>query len=187
MPMPVLGSQWEIVKAEENWLRDADIALYQAKARGKNRYEFFHPEMQTDIGRRVRLEFDLRCALAAEQFHLVYQPIYNLSDLTVVGVEALLRWTHPTEGLLGPDEFIPILEQNGQIGEVGAWVLREATMQVAAWHARGYALDETTGEMNILRADHVDEAQGFLFARPLEAGLLEAQYLESARLISRAP
>jgi diguanylate cyclase (GGDEF)-like protein len=122
-------------------LRDADIALYQAKANGKNRYEFFHPEMQTDIGRRVRLEFDLRSALNSRQFHLVYQPIYNLNDLSVVGVEALLRWTHPTEGVLAPDEFIPILEQTGQIREVGAWVLQEACGQMGRWHARGNRLN----------------------------------------------
>ncbi|MHB1510586.1 MAG: sensor domain-containing diguanylate cyclase [Acidimicrobiales bacterium] len=73
-------------------LRDADVALYQAKAGGKNRYEFFRPEMQTDIGRRVELEFDLRSSLAGEQFRLVYQPIYNLEDFAIVGVEALLRW-----------------------------------------------------------------------------------------------
>ncbi|MCU1494377.1 MAG: diguanylate cyclase/phosphodiesterase with sensor(s) [Acidimicrobiaceae bacterium] len=122
-------------------LRDADVALYQAKARGKNRYEFFHPEMQTEIGRRIGLEFDLRSALSGEQFRLVYQPIYNLEDLTVVGVEALLRWEHPAEGIIQPDDFIAILEQSGQIREVGAWVLREACAQMAAWHARGDTLD----------------------------------------------
>jgi diguanylate cyclase (GGDEF)-like protein len=121
-------------------LRDADIALYQAKAKGKNRYEFFHPEMQNDIGRRIRLEVDLRSALAAEQFRLVYQPIYNLDTLTVVGAEALLRWEHPTDGLLAPDDFIPILEQTGLIREVGAWVLRQACAQMAAWHSRGDSL-----------------------------------------------
>jgi diguanylate cyclase (GGDEF)-like protein len=122
-------------------LRDADIALYQAKAKGKNRYEFFHPEMQSEIGRRIRLEFDLRSAMGSNQFRLVYQPIYNLDDLTVVGVEALLRWDHPADGVLRPDEFIPILEQTGQIREVGAWVLREACNQMAAWHARGDSLN----------------------------------------------
>jgi diguanylate cyclase (GGDEF)-like protein len=121
-------------------LRDADIALHQAKAKGKNRYEFFHPEMQNDIGRRIRLEVDLRSALAAEQFRLVYQPIYNLDTLTVVGTEALLRWAHPTDGLIGPDEFIPILEQTGLIREVGAWVLQAACAQMASWHSRGHSL-----------------------------------------------
>jgi diguanylate cyclase (GGDEF)-like protein len=122
-------------------LRDADVALYQAKAGGKNRYQIFDPEMQTTISHRVELEFELRTALAGEQFLLVYQPIYNLVDLTVVGVEALLRWQHPTRGLVQPDEFIPILEQTGQIREVGRWVLRTACEQMAAWHARGDTLD----------------------------------------------
>ena len=127
-------------------LRDADIALYQAKARGKNRYEFFHPEMQTDIGRRIRLEFDLRSALSAHQFRLVYQPILNLADLSVIGVEALLRWEHPADGLLAPDEFIPILEQSGQIREVGAWVLRQACAQMAVWRRQS---DELTLSVNV--------------------------------------
>ncbi len=96
-------------------LRDADVALYQAKAAGKNRYEIFQADMQSTISRRLDLAFDLRSALRNHQYRLVYQPIYNLDDLTVVGVEALLRWHHPVEGLIRPDEFIPILEQTGQI------------------------------------------------------------------------
>jgi diguanylate cyclase (GGDEF)-like protein len=122
-------------------LRDADVALYQAKEAGKNRYAVFHPEMQTDISRRTELEFDLRVAPEGDQFRLVYQPIYNLDDLTLVGVEALLRWQHPTRGLMQPDDFIPILEQTGQIREVGHWVLVQACTQMAAWHGRGETLD----------------------------------------------
>jgi EAL domain-containing protein (putative c-di-GMP-specific phosphodiesterase class I) len=122
-------------------LRDADIALYEAKAAGKNRYEMFFPEMQTEISHRIELEFDLRSALDDEQFRLVYQPIYNLDDLTLVGVEALLRWEHPTRGVLDPDEFVPILEHTGQIREVGRWVLLHACEQMAVWRARGDTLD----------------------------------------------
>jgi diguanylate cyclase (GGDEF)-like protein len=122
-------------------LRDADVALYRAKAAGKNRYEIFHSEMQTEMQERIELEFDLRSALEGDQFHLVYQPIYNLDDLTMVGVEALLRWDHPTRGIVGPDEFIPILEQTGQIREVGRWVLDKACRQMADWHTRGNTLD----------------------------------------------
>jgi EAL domain-containing protein (putative c-di-GMP-specific phosphodiesterase class I) len=122
-------------------LRDADVALYQAKAKGKNRYEVFYPEMQTAISQRIELEFDLRSALEEDQFRLVYQPIYNLDQLTIVGVEALLRWDHPTRGIVGPDEFIPILEQTGQIREVGGWVLDHACQQMATWHERGDTLD----------------------------------------------
>jgi diguanylate cyclase (GGDEF)-like protein len=123
------------------FLRDADVALYDAKAAGRNRYQIFHPEMQTAISHRVELEFDLRSALSEEQFFLVYQPIYALADLTVVGVEALLRWQHPVKGLMQPDEFIPILERTGQIREVGRWVLNEACEQMVAWHSCGDTLD----------------------------------------------
>lgn len=99
----------------EELLRRADVALYQAKGAGKNCYATFEPQMQTAIGRRTELEFDLRSALTNHQYRLVYQPIYNLGDLTVVSVEALLRWDHPRRGPIGPEEFIPILEQTGQI------------------------------------------------------------------------
>ncbi len=128
------------VSAEE-LLRDADIALYQAKAAGKNGYAVFEPHTQTSISRRTDLEFDLRSALTRDEYRLVYQPIYNLDDLTVVGVEALLRWEHPTLGLISPDEFIPILEQTGQIREVGRWVLQHACRQMATWQAKGDTLD----------------------------------------------
>ncbi len=122
-------------------IRDADVALYQAKAAGKNRYEIFYPRMQTEISRRIELEFDLRSAIESNQLHLAYQPIYNLDDLSLVGAEALLRWNHPVLGVIEPDEFIPILEQTGQIQEVGRWVLNQACNQMAAWHARGDTLD----------------------------------------------
>jgi diguanylate cyclase (GGDEF)-like protein len=123
------------------FLRDADVALYEAKSSGKNKYVFFNPKMEEEIGERVTLEHDLRTALAERQFHLVYQPFYSLSDLTMIGVEALLRWEHPTRGFLESDEFVPILERTGQIREVGAWVLKEACTQMAAWHAYGDTLD----------------------------------------------
>ncbi|MEY2553427.1 MAG: hypothetical protein QOC57_1287, partial [Ilumatobacteraceae bacterium] len=122
-------------------LRDADVALYEAKGAGKNRYETFHPEMQTGISRRLDLEFELRSAIDGNQFQLVYQPIYCLDDLSLVGVEALLRWQSSSHGVIEPVEFIPILEQTGQIKEVGRWVLNEACAQMAAWHAKGDTLD----------------------------------------------
>jgi predicted signal transduction protein with EAL and GGDEF domain len=144
MPLVVTASIGIAVgdrKSSGEFLHDADVALYQAKSAGKNQYMFFNPKMQTDLGRRVALEFDLRSALVGEQFYLLFQPIYNLEDLSIVGVEALLRWKHPSEGIIQPDEFIPILEQTGQIREVGAWVLENACKQMATWHARGDTLD----------------------------------------------
>jgi diguanylate cyclase (GGDEF)-like protein len=121
-------------------LRDADVALYQAKAAGKNCYEIFRPDMETAIQHRYELEFDLRSALEGDQFRLVYQPIYSLDDLTLNGVEALIRWDHPVLGEIQPDDFIPLLESSGQIIEVGRWVLLEACMQMVAWRERGSEL-----------------------------------------------
>jgi diguanylate cyclase (GGDEF)-like protein len=114
-------------------LRDADVAMYLAKKAGRNCYEVFRPEMDTEIRRHNELEFAARRALDEDQFRLVYQPIYNLEDLSLVGVEALLRWDHPTFGLVRPDEFIPLLESSDQIVEVGRWVLTKACLQMTEW------------------------------------------------------
>jgi diguanylate cyclase (GGDEF)-like protein len=122
-------------------VRNADVALYNAKAAGKNRSIVFAPEMQMALRDRVELEHDVRGALAAGQFSLVYQPIFDLRTGAVGGVEALLRWCHPTRGLLLPDAFIPLLEDTGLIGAVGRWVLADACRQTAAWHAQGHELE----------------------------------------------
>jgi diguanylate cyclase (GGDEF)-like protein len=126
--------------APSELLRDAETALREAKAAGKNCHRTFRAEMGPDIQHRYELEFDLRKALERNQFRLVYQPLYDLNDLTVVGVEALLRWAHPTLGEIQPGEFIPLLESSGQIIEVGGWVMREACTQMATWHAAGSRL-----------------------------------------------
>jgi diguanylate cyclase (GGDEF)-like protein len=122
-------------------LRDADIALYEAKTAGKDRFVVFRPEMHTVVQDRLLLEMDLRDALALEQFFLAYQPIFNLASGETTGVEALLRWRHPDRGVVQPDDFIPVLEDSGMIVEVGRWVLQEACRQGARWRARGYRLD----------------------------------------------
>jgi predicted signal transduction protein with EAL and GGDEF domain len=122
-------------------LRDADIALYEAKAAGKNRFVVFQPEMHTVVQERLLLELDLRDALASEQFFLVYQPIFNLQSGETTGVEALLLWRHPDRGVVQPDDFIPVLEDSNMIVDVGRWVLQEACRQGAYWHARGHRLD----------------------------------------------
>jgi diguanylate cyclase (GGDEF)-like protein len=163
-------------------LRDVDVALHQAKAAGKNRYHTFDPELRQDVSHRSEFEFDLRSALEGEQFRLLYQPIYRLDDLTIVGVEALLRWEHPTRGLVQPDSFIPILERTGQIREVGRWVLHKACEQMAAWHARGDTLDVS---VNVAAAQLdsdaiVDHIRGAIAISGLEAASLIIEVTETA-------
>jgi predicted signal transduction protein with EAL and GGDEF domain len=135
-----IGIATGVRESANELLRDADIALYQAKAAGKNRYVAFEPEMHTAVQDRHILEMDLRDALALGQYHLVYQPIFNLAGGQTTGFEALLRWDHPERGLVQPDNFIPILEDSGMIVEVGRWVLDEACRQGAQWHARGHRI-----------------------------------------------
>jgi diguanylate cyclase (GGDEF)-like protein/PAS domain S-box-containing protein len=124
----------------ENLLCDADLAMYRAKAAGRNRYQLFDCEMHTAVHDRLVLEADLRSALERGQFYLDYQPIFDLSDMTIIGVEALLRWRHPTRGVVAPMEFIGKLEEIGLILPVGRWVLAEACRQGAEWHDAGLSL-----------------------------------------------
>ncbi len=124
----------------EDLIRNADFALSQAKAGGRNGYEMFASEMRNSLEDRLVLEADLKGALEAGQFFLEYQPTFRLVDLTTVGIEALLRWEHPSRGALGPLEFISSLEESGLILPVGRWILSEACQQCSLWHARGFAL-----------------------------------------------
>ncbi|MGI4798224.1 MAG: putative bifunctional diguanylate cyclase/phosphodiesterase [Janthinobacterium lividum] len=116
-------------------LRQADMAMYQAKAEGRNRHCFFRPEMQERADVRVALETDLRAALPLGQFELFYQPQLDLKVRQLVGFEALIRWRHPTRGLVPPDNFIPVVEQMGLISTIGEWVIREACNEAAGWPA----------------------------------------------------
>ncbi|MGH2834326.1 MAG: putative bifunctional diguanylate cyclase/phosphodiesterase, partial [Solirubrobacteraceae bacterium] len=129
----------EHVSAEE-LLRDADIAMYRAKWDGKNRYVVFESAMQDSIQHRMELEMDLRDALSKSEFFLVYQPTFDLQSMQPTGVEALIRWQHPERGLVGPDAFIPLLEETGMINEVGRWVLQEACTQCVCWRAAGHRI-----------------------------------------------
>ena len=117
-------------------LRDADTAVYRAKAAGGGTYEFFEPRMRRAVAARLGLEADLQRAIARNEFVLHYQPILDLRSRAMVAVEALLRWRHPARGLLAPAEFIPLAEETGAIVDLGSWVMREACRQLAAWQAR---------------------------------------------------
>lgn len=107
-------------------LKKADVAMYKAKKTTKNSYCFYTHEDDSKANELLSLEIDLRTALADQQLHLVYQPKINMKDGKVAGFEALLRWSHPSKGIIGPLQFIPILEETGMIIEVGHWVIREA-------------------------------------------------------------
>jgi diguanylate cyclase (GGDEF)-like protein len=123
-------------ESADDLLRNADVAMYIAKTRGKGRVEQFEPEMRTVALARMELESDLRRALEAGEFVLHYQPIVVLETGEITGVEALVRWQHPRRGLLPPSQFIAAAEEMGLIVPLGAWVLREACRQGAAWHRR---------------------------------------------------
>jgi diguanylate cyclase (GGDEF)-like protein len=114
-------------------LKNADMALYGAKADGRGTYRFFEPEMDARMKVRRELEMDLRKALANAEFELHYQPLVNLETNAVTGFEALLRWQHPVRGLISPADFIPIAEEIGIIVPVGEWVLRQACQEAVSW------------------------------------------------------
>jgi len=117
----------------EALLSNADIAMYHAKAAGKNRHVTFQPQMQAMLHERLRLEADISRALAEQEFFLEYQPIVDLGTRSLLGVEALVRWRHPEAGVLMPGRFIQVVEECGHIARLGRWVLRQACRDMCMW------------------------------------------------------
>ena len=123
----------------EKLLQKAEQTMTLAKTRSRNRYQFYIASVDTEMRRRRELEKDLRDALIRNQFYLVYQPQISYRDNRVVGVEALIRWQHPEHGMVPPDLFIPLAEQNGTIIAIGEWVLDQACKQLREWHDQGFS------------------------------------------------
>ena len=132
----------------DDLLRAADVAMYRAKASGKAQYVMYMPTMAEDLVGRLELVAELRRA-RREEFVVHYQPLVDLESRAVVGVEALVRWEHPTRGLLPPGEFIPLAEETGKIVDIGAWVLAEACGQVARWRTETQGAAELTLNVNV--------------------------------------
>ena len=114
-------------------MRNADLALYRAKDKGRGIFRFFEPEMDTQMQARRAMEGDLRKALVAGEFELHYQPVVNLERNEITGFEALIRWHHPVKGMIAPGEFIPLAEENGFIVQLGEWALRNGCATAAGW------------------------------------------------------
>jgi EAL domain-containing protein (putative c-di-GMP-specific phosphodiesterase class I) len=133
----------------EDLLRDADIAMYQAKASGRDAWKVFDPEMRDKIKERIDTDVALREALHTGQLELAYQPIVRIATGEITGAEALIRWNHPTEGCVPPSRLISVAEESGLIVEIGQWVIREAITQLATWRALGHVASDFVLSFNV--------------------------------------
>jgi diguanylate cyclase (GGDEF)-like protein len=158
-------------------LRDADIAMYQAKSLGDSGYKVFEPSMRDRALKRLQLETDLRLALEREEFFLHYQPIINLDSGKLTGFEALIRWQHPEKGFISPGEFIPIAEETGLIIPIGLWVLREACQQLKTWQVKFKPLNlQMSVNLSVKQFRQINLIQSI--DRILQETQLESQYLK---------
>ena len=142
----------------EDLMRDADVAMYEAKARGKGGFQVFEPHMRHAVVKRMELKADLRHALERGELHVRYQPYVKLEDESIAGAEALLRWEHAERGLIPPLDFIPLAEEMGLIVPIGRWVLREACVQAVDWARRFPGLGALTLSVNISARQLQDRA-----------------------------
>jgi diguanylate cyclase (GGDEF)-like protein/PAS domain S-box-containing protein len=171
----------------EALLSNADIAMYHAKAAGKNRHVTFKPQMQDMLHERLRLEADIGRALAQQEFFLEYQPIVDLGTKSLLGVEALVRWRHPEAGILMPGRFIQVAEECGQIVKLGRWVLKQACLDLCSWRTSIAGGAELRLAVNISgrhlqHGDLVDDVTQALHESGLEPGNLVIELTESTTM-----
>jgi diguanylate cyclase (GGDEF)-like protein len=161
----------------EMLLRNADLAMYQAKTSGRNRHVIFEESMHAAMVERLDLELDLRRAIQRDELVLTYQPVFNLRTGGISGLEALVRWRHPTRGLVAPERFVPLAEKSGAIAALGRWVLRTACHQSALWRARYPAMPDLQVGVNISAAQLHDPALVDEVAEALRIAQLEPRGL----------
>ena len=164
-------------------MRDADVAMYKAKTTGKAKWALYQPEMRTATLDRAELESDLHQVVEERQLRLVYQPVIDLRTDKIAGFEALLRWDHPTRGVIPPNDFIPIAESNGTIVPIGRWVIEEACRTAAAWQ-KTYPTDRFTIGVNLsarqlAAPDIVNDIANALVRSGLPAACLVLEMTES--------
>lgn len=169
----------------EDFLRDADIAMYRAKSLGRSRYQVFDKTMHMNAMTRMRLEMDLRRALERQEFVVFYQPIYALANKNIAGFETLVRWQHPTQGLLLPGEFIPLAEETGLIQSIDLYVLRQACRQLSLWQERYARQPPLTISVNLsgkhfADPDLVGEIDQILQETKIEPDSLQIEITENA-------
>jgi diguanylate cyclase (GGDEF)-like protein/PAS domain S-box-containing protein len=166
----------------QNLLKNADIAMYRAKEQGKNNYQFYSAQMNVHTLERLTLESDLRRALERNEFVLNYQPKVHIGSGRITGMEALVRWQHPTNGLVPPMKFIPLAEETGLIVPIGLWVLKTACAQNKAWQARGLPPLRIAVNLSARQFVHEDllrDVAGVLEETGLDPTLLELEITES--------
>jgi diguanylate cyclase (GGDEF)-like protein/PAS domain S-box-containing protein len=168
----------------EQLLRNADIAMYSAKATGKGRYVVFQPRMQEQLRERLRLAEDIDRALKKKEFFIEFQPVIDLKTRELLGVEALVRWQHPVQGLVMPGQFIPAAEESGQIVELGRWVLAEACTSVRGWRdsiasGNGLRVAVNISGRHLQHADLVSDVRNALEVSGLEPENLVIELTES--------
>jgi len=171
-------------------LRNADVAMYVAKAGGKSRFEVFDSSMHQAAMERLEIKADLERALIDQEFVVHYQPIVGLQESGVVGMEALIRWQHPERGLVPPLDFIPVAEETGLIVPIGRWVLREAAYQAKKWQAAIPQGDALTMSVNVsarqlMRAEFIDEVAAVLHETGIPPNTLTLEITESVLMNDR--
>lgn len=170
-------------------LRHADAAMYEAKQRGRNRFHLYDNKLDHQIQQRYRQQERIKDALHGEEFRLYYQPKVSLRSGEVIGMEALLRWQHPQRGVLGPYEFLPLVEPTDLIVEIGEWVLDQALAQIRAWREAGVTIPVSVNiaARQMQQAEFIEHV-GEILARyaDVPSVLIEMEILETAALeISR--